>query len=151
MMDFLRCLMSNISKFDEQAHHNSCKLVNWCIQRTNVLYSIWNLKHQFLLVAICIYLVFKITSISLCRYRIPAHLLYPVRACLYIHGSKRKPKSDAGQTYRNKMVIRAFCSILACALRSPLVAFGPRRWDAVVDREVFESYTCHIPFHCPAT
>ena len=38
----------------------------------------------------------------------------------------------------------AYCSIQACALRSPPVALVPRRSDAVGSQEVFESYTRYI-------
>ena len=43
--------------------------------------------------------------------------------------------------------IGAFCSIQACALRSPPAALVPRRSDAVGSREVFESFTRRNPMY----
>ena len=62
----------------------------------------------------------------------------------HVHGKNTCFKGVLGQTPRHTVVTGASCSVQARALRSPLVASGPRRSDAVGDREVFESYMRHM-------
>ena len=89
-------------------------------------------------------LVVDLALSLLCESEFPLALVFVGVCGWHVHADEQlRFQVLRARPLGRKFSSERFALTLACALRSPLAAFVPRRLDAVGSREVFESYACH--------